>query len=88
MGLNNNQRESLIRNTWGLFSPDDSLFTVVAIAQPIKEGPNNVGIWDPKEDLITGERRAVALVWRDPFKIGSDTLHHEMFIRMFRYLND
>ncbi len=86
-GLNNNQRESLVRNTWGLFSPDDGLFTVVAIAQPIKEGPNNVGIWDPQEDLITGERRAVALVWRDPFKTGNN-LHHEMFIRMFRYLND
>jgi hypothetical protein len=86
-GLNNNQRESLIRNTWGLFSADDSLFTVVAIAQPIKEGPNNVGIWDSKEDLVTGERRAVALAWRDPFKTGQN-LHHEMFIRMFRYLND
>jgi len=87
-GLNNNQRESLIRNTWGLFSPEDSLFTVVAVAQAIKEGPGGVGVWDPNDDQITGERRAVALVWRDPFKIGTTTLHHEMFIRMFRYLND
>jgi hypothetical protein len=87
-GLNNNQRESLIRNTWGLFSPEDSLFTVVAVAQAIKEGPGGVGVWDPNDDQITGERRAVALVWRDPFKIGTPTLHHEMFIRMFRYLND
>jgi hypothetical protein len=87
MGLNNNQRESLIRNTWGLFSPDNSLSTVVVIAQPIKEGPGNVGIWNASEDLITGERRAVALAWRDPFKTGQN-LHHEMFVRMFRYLND
>ncbi len=86
-GLNNNQRESLIRNTWGLFSPEDSLFTVVAVAQAIKEGPTGVGLWNPDDDLVTGERRAVALVWRDPFKTGKN-LHHEMFIRMFRYLND
>lgn len=87
VGLNNNQRESLLRNTWGLFSPDNSLFTVVVIAQAIKEGPDQVGIWNANDDMVTGERRAVALVWRDPFKTGNN-LHHEMFIRMFRYLND
>ena len=87
-GLNNNQRESLIRNTWGLFSPDNSMFTVVAIAQAIKEGNENVGIWNENDDMVTGERRAVALVWRDPFRIGLNNYHHEMFIRMFRYLND
>ncbi|MDP2325516.1 MAG: hypothetical protein Q8N51_16020, partial [Gammaproteobacteria bacterium] len=70
-GLNNNQRESLLRNTWGLFSSDDSLFTVVMIAQPINEAPAQVdpiGIWNRNFDVVTGERRAVALVWRDPFK--------------------
>lgn len=90
LGLNNNQRESLIRNTWGLFSPDNSLFTVVAVAQAIKEAPASVdpvGTFNENFDMITGERRAVALVWRDPFKNGSN-LHHEMFLRMFRYLND
>ena len=87
LGLNNNQRESLIRNTWGLFSPENSMFTVVAIAQAIKESPGNVGIWNEKEDMVTGERRAVALIWRDPFKTGQN-LHHEMFVRMYRYLND
>jgi hypothetical protein len=87
IGINNNQREALLRNTWGLFSPENSLFTVVVVAQAIKEGPGNVGIWNAADDMVTGERRAVALVWRDPFKTGQN-LHHEMFIRMFRYLND
>lgn len=86
-GLNNNQREALLRNTWGVFNPDNSLFTVVVVAQAIKEGPSNVGIWDENEDMVTGERRAVALVWRDPFKTGQN-LHHEMFIRMVRHLSD
>ena len=71
----------------GLFSPDNSLFTVVVVAQTIKEGPNNVGTWNAADDVITGERRAVALVWRDPYKNGVNP-HHEMLVRMFRYLND
>lgn len=87
LGLNNNQREALLRNTWSLFSPENSLFTVVVVAQTIKEGPNGVGIWNEDQDVIAGERRAVALVWRDPFKTGSN-LHHEMYVRMFRNLND
>ena len=86
-GLNNNQRESLLRNTWGLFGPGNSLFTVVVVAQAIKEGPNNVGIWNAADDLVVGERRMTALVWRDPFKQPGN-LHHEMFIRMVRQLNE
>lgn len=86
-GLNNNQRESLLRNTWGLFNPENSMFTVLVIAQTIKEGPHQVGIWGD-DDLVTGERRLVALVWRDPFKNGKQNLHHEMFVKMVRYLND
>ena len=87
-GLNNNQREALLRNTWSLFSPENSLFTVVVVAQTIKEAPTGVGIWNANQDVIAGERRAVALVWRDPFKTGSSNLHHEMYVRMFRNLND
>lgn len=87
-GLNKNQRESLIRNTWGLFSPDNSLFTVLVIGQAIKEGPGKVGVLNlGDEDMITGERRAVALVWRDPFPSASGH-HHEMFVRMFKFLDE
>jgi len=87
-GYNRNQRESLLRNTYGLFSVADSLFLAVVVAQSVKEGPTDskVGTWDD-EDQVTGERRGVALVWRDPFKTGNN-LHHEMMVRMFRYLND
>lgn len=87
-GFNRNQREALLRNTYGLFSVADSLFLVVVVAQSVKEGPESskVGTWDD-EDQITGERRGVALVWRDPFKTGTNP-HHEMMVRMFRYLND
>jgi hypothetical protein len=86
-GLNRNQRESLLRNTYGVFSVADSLFTVVVVAQSIKEGPDKIGTWD-SEDQVTGERRGVALVWRDPFKPSDQKYHHEMMVKMFRYLND
>ena len=87
-GLTRTERESVLRNTDGLFSVSDSLFTVILVAQSVKEGPDskNVGKWDD-EDQVTGERRGVALVWRDPFKTGNN-LHHEMMVRMFRFLND
>jgi hypothetical protein len=82
-----NVREALIRQTWGLFRPEDSLFTIVVVAQAIKEGPSgSVGKFSEDDDTIVGEKRAVALVWRDPFPIG--TLHHEMSIIMYKTLND
>lgn len=84
--LDKHQREAFVRNTWGCFGVADNLFTVLMIAQSIKEGPDSVGKWDD-EDMITGERRGVALVWRDPFKTGQN-MHHEMMVRMFRFLND
>ena len=87
-GLTRTEREAVLRNTDGLFSVSDSLFTVILIAQSVKEGPDSkdIGKWDD-EDQVTGERRGVALVWRDPFKTGNN-LHHEMMVRMFRFLND
>ena len=86
-GLNKNQRESLIRNTWGLFSPNNSLFTVLVVGQAIKEGPGKVGVWNANEDVITGERRGVALAWRDPIP-STGGAHHEMFVRMFKFLDE
>jgi hypothetical protein len=88
VGLNKNERESLIRNTWGLFNPNNTMFTVVVIAQTIKEGPGRVGVWNPDEDMITGERRAVALVWRDPTPIAGNPRHHEMYVRMFKLMDE
>lgn len=89
LGLNKNQRESLIRNTWGLFSPNNSMFTVLVIGQAIKEGPGQAGALNLAngEDMITGERRGVALVWRDPFP-STGGYHHEMFVRMFKFLDE
>lgn len=89
--FNKNRRIALMHNTWGLFNESDRLFVVVVIAQSIKEGEREAGVgnWDPNEDMITGERRAVALCWMDASSEGSaDTLTQEMNIIMFQYLNE
>ncbi|HBA84952.1 MAG TPA: hypothetical protein DCZ95_12730 [Verrucomicrobia bacterium] len=83
--LNNNQRDALVRNTYRAFNPTENLFTVVVVAQAIKDN-EPIGDWDADLDVISAERRAVALVWRDPFPNGDDI--HEMFVRQFRYLDE
>ena len=57
------------------------------VGQAIKEGPGAPGVWDANEDVVTGERRGVALVWRDPIP-SSQGIHHEMFVRMFKFLDE
>ncbi len=90
--LNKNERVMLAHNTWGLFNESDSLFLVFVVAQSITEAPekvNPVGDWNEKEDMITGERWAVALCWMDTSAEGAkDDLTLEMDIIMFKYLNE
>jgi len=91
--LNKNKAISIMNNTWGLFNESDRLFVVVVVAQSIKEGEGvgepGEGNWDPQKDIITGERRAVALCWLDgSADVGGETLTQEMNIIMFQYLNE
>lgn len=89
--LNKNNRIAILNNTWGLFHESDRLFVLLVVAQSIKEGddPTGEGNWDAEEDVITGERRAVALCWLDGSEnVGGDTLAQEMNIIMFQYLNE
>ncbi|OQA29786.1 MAG: hypothetical protein BWY59_00086 [Verrucomicrobia bacterium ADurb.Bin345] len=76
-GLNNNRREAVIRNSYKMFMPTENLYTVFVVAQTFQEGDPNA---------ISGEKRAVALVWRDPFP--NTYGRHEWFIRQFRWLED
>lgn len=81
-----NARHRLIERTWGLFNPNNSMFTVLAIGQSIREGPEQPGKWSA-DDMVMGERRAVALVWRDPTPPGLGK-PHEMFMRAFKFLDE
>ena len=91
-GLNKNQRVMLAHNTWGLFNESDNLFLVFVVAQSISEAPEKVdpvGDWDKDDDMVTGERWAVALCWMDTSAEGNDEdLTQEMDIIMFKYLNE
>ncbi len=89
--VNKNNLISIFNNTWGLFNESDRLFVVVVVAQAIREGEtaSGVGNWDPAEDMITGERRAVALCWLDgSADVGGQTLAQEMNVVIFQYLNE
>ena len=89
--INKNNRIAILNNTWGLFNESDRLFVVAVVAQSIKESddPSGEGNWDPDEDMITGERRAVALGWLDgSADVGGATLAQEMNIVAFQYLNE
>lgn len=89
--INKNNRIAIFNNTWGLFNESDRLFVVAVVAQAIKEGEDKAGIgnWDPDTDMITGERRAVALGWMDSSAdVGGETLAQELNIIAFQYLNE
>ena len=89
--LNKNKRIAIMNDTWGLFNESDRLFVVAVIAQSIKEGgdPSGLGNWNAVDDVITGERRAVALCWMDgSADVGGSSLAREMNVIMFQYLNE
>ena len=85
---NNMQVEGVVRNSYRLFNPNQNLFTIIVVAQAVNDQPNDEGergTFDEDTDTILGEKRALALVWRDPFPNAAG--RNEMFIRMFRYID-
>ena len=81
----NNQKDAIIRNSYRLFNVNQNLYTVVVVAQSIKD-EGAIGTWSDADDVVLGEKRAVAVVWRDPFVNSSG--RHETFVRLFRYLTE
>lgn len=66
------KKEAIFRNTAGLFSVRQNLFTIIIEAQVASGG--NI----PQNPI---RQRAVALVWRDPYT-------GEMFVRSIKWLKD
>ena len=85
LGLNNMQKESIIRNTYELFNPNQNLFTIVLVAQVLND-QGDKGTWEPGIDSVVGEKRAVAVVWRDPFP--NETGKREQGLQFFRWLDE
>ncbi len=86
------QREALMRHTADLFSPRQSVYTVLVAAQAIRRPPNKP-LADPVDDAIevVAEQRAVAVVWRDPYPVADPTYPdhtHPQIVTFFKWLTE
>jgi hypothetical protein len=54
--------ESLFRNSYELFNPDDTLYTILLVAQSVSDANEDNQITD---DEVRATQQAVAYVWRD-----------------------
>ncbi len=68
------RKESVIRNSAGLLSPRQNLFTVFLLVQ----------LNSPLGDVL-GEQSGVGLIWRDPYEENGA---HAIHIRNFRWLTE
>ena len=68
--------EAFMRNTAGLFSPGQNLFTIVSSGDAFY----------PANSQVAASQRAVAVVWRNPYPDANG--HHECFIKMFKWITD
>lgn len=68
-------RESIIRNSAGLFSYRQNLFNVYLFAQSLTPG-----------GMAGAEARAIATIWRDPEFEDPANQTNKMFVRFFRWL--
>ena len=73
--LDSLQKEGVVRNTAGLLSPRQNLFTILLAVQALDSSGS-----------VAAEQRAVALVWRDPYPPNATS--HPAFIRFFKWLTD
>lgn len=86
-------RESVLRNSMGLLSPRQQLYAVLVAARSFVEGydPDDEGIFAERDDYVASEQRAVAVVWRDPYRApppggSGQPPVHETFIHYFHWL--
>jgi hypothetical protein len=72
--------ESVVSDAYGLLGTRQNLFAVIAIAQTFA----------PKSRVVTAERRAAALVWRDPLEnpAAAGNGRHSTFVRNLVWLNE
>jgi len=67
-------RESIIRNSVGLFSMRDNLFGVIVDTQTLSD-----------DGIVTGSERALAIIWRDPILVNGI---NETIVRFYTMLGD
>ena len=87
-------RESLMRNSLGLWGTRHQLFTIFVAARTFSDAyvdARNEGTTPPgkAEDYVTGEQRAVSVIWRDPFLTtnAKGTTTHQSFVQFFHWFS-
>ena len=78
-GLPAFQKESIFRNTAGLFNTRQQYFVIVLFAQATRNVPNMSDV-----SVVAGGR-AITEVWRDPLK-NTEGVHPHL-VRLFKVLN-
>lgn len=93
LGIANDKftRESVVRNSLGLWSPRQQLFTILVAARTFSEvyDHNDPAMHADRDKYATADQRGVAVVWRDPLEtesvLGPDT--HKSYIQFFHWFN-
>jgi hypothetical protein len=79
--LNEMDRESVLRNSMGLFTTRQQLFTIILRADSFSA---KYGFQDLKHGNVMSTAQAVAQIWRDPMPNASG--RHPCFVRLFKIL--
>jgi len=74
--------EAAIRNAAGLLTVRHNMFTIFLLSDSYIEGSGG------KAGATLASARAVAEVWRDPFRISGTPNKHKWMIRQFKILDD
>ena len=76
------QKKALMRNSSMLLGARQNIYSIIVIAQAVVDANNNSAV---ENDEVIGEQRALAVVWRDPYRVNNT---YETFVRFFRWLDD
>jgi hypothetical protein len=84
-------RESVMRNSLELFNPRHGMFTIFVAARVFSDAydPSIADHRDNRYDYVTGEQRAMAVVWRDPYTTtdGAGNSTHQSWIQYFHWFS-
>jgi hypothetical protein len=89
-GIVNNKfvRESVVRNSIELLGTRHNLFTVFIAARVFAENydPANPDHFRNRGDFVQSDQRAVAVVWRDPFRTA-DSANNQTYSSLVQYFH-
>lgn len=84
VGLDELQQESVLRNSGNLISPRQNMFIILVIGQAITDSNPRDGQVTVNNGEVRGEANAMALVWRDPYKVNGRNRYSIRWIKWWR----